>query len=96
MHGHVPIREIARATTGHMYERLIRDSHHYEDWRRQNPDADPGELRRRSSKSRMPMSHGAGAASGHWLNCWSGSVAPANGQNRVSARSSDQPVPSRY
>jgi hypothetical protein len=47
-HCDIQIRELAKAAAGHRYERLIGDDCFYETWRRQNPDASPHELERRS------------------------------------------------
>jgi len=53
-HCHIQIREAAKAAAGHLYERLIGDSRHYEAWRRQNPDAGPQELERRFVEKNWP------------------------------------------
>ena len=46
-HCRIEIRQVAKATAGHLYERVMGDHRVYEEWCRQNPDADPRELERR-------------------------------------------------
>lgn len=42
-HCHIHIREIAKASSRHLYHRLMVDDRCYQVWRRQNPDGGPQE-----------------------------------------------------